>query len=92
MGLALIGDREHRKKSRLVSWLILVSSLLFQVGMEGAPRHDSRTHEQTLNHKEGNHICLFKQDLATEIPQLEDQLISISVERLPVLQHVLGNN
>ena len=62
-------ETENTGKSRLASWLILVSSLLFQVGMEGAPRDDSRTHKQTLNHKEGNCICLCKQDLATEIPQ-----------------------
>lgn len=33
--------------------------------MEGGPWDDSRTHKQTLNHKEG------KQDLATEIPQFK---------------------
>lgn len=40
----------------------------------------------TLANKKGNCICLLKQDLSTEIPQLKDQLIFISIERgLPVL-------
>lgn len=72
---ALTNERAQ-EKPRLASWLILVSSSLFQVGTEGAPRG-----QQTLNHNKGNCICLFKQDLATEIPQLKDQLISISTER-----------
>lgn len=51
-----------QEKLRLVSWLILDSSLLFQVGMEAVPSDDSRTQKQTLNHKDGNCICLFKQN------------------------------
>lgn len=71
-----------QEKSKSMSWLTPASPLLFQVGMEGAIRDDSRTHhKQTLTNKKGNCICLLKQDLSTETPQLKGQIISISIER-----------
>lgn len=72
----LIGDREHRK-IKVSVWVDSSQSCTFSSWYG----RSFQRWQHTLTNEKGSCICLWKQDLSTEIRQLKDQLISTSIER-----------
>lgn len=75
-------------KIEVVFWLLLQLVLcLFRLRWELLPKMTAE-HAHRSRIKEANRICLFRQDLATEIPQLQDYL-SRKAEVCPYWQRPL---